>query len=210
MPFLTRNRKANELTDHTFTLELQFFVGMVGRDVERALFSMVSQAMPTAASAVSVGHVLQAVKAIQQKDVFKFCDESAQSQITAVANLLDDIDSGRCPKFAAIASSWLVSIKEALKYLCRVAEGTTELVGAAAAKKMATQVLAVKNTKNMSLSALGNPTKHAWLLSASQKTAVAALRQTVLEQQKTLATAVSTSSSSKGKTAASSSKAASS
>jgi hypothetical protein len=208
--FLTRNRKANELTDHTFTLELQFFVGMVGKDGERALFSMVSLAMPTATTAVSVGHVLQEVRAIQQKDVFKFCDESAQNQITAVANLLDDIDSGRCPKFAANASSWLVSIKESLKFFCRVTEGTTELVGAAAAKKMATQVLAVKNTKNMSLSVLENPTKYAWLLSAAQKTAVAALRQTVLEQQKTLATAVSTGSSSKGKSTASSSKAAAS
>jgi hypothetical protein len=208
--FLTRNRKANELTDHTFSLELQFFVGMVGKDGERALFNMVTSVMPTEAAAVSIHDVLTHVKAIQQKDVFKFCDESAQNQIITVASMLDDIDSGRCPKFAANASSWLVTIKESLKCFCRVTEGTTELVGAAAATKMAKQVLAVKNTKNMNLNALENPTKSGWLLSSNQKTAVAALRQTVIEQQKTLATVVgAASSSSKSKSTASSSKAAS-
>ncbi len=208
--FLTRNRKANELTDHTFALELQFFVGMVGKDGERALFIMVSALMPTATTAVSIGAVLAQVKAIHQKDVFKFCDESAQSQIITVASMLGDIDSGRCPKFAANASSWLVTIKESLKFFCCVTEGTTELVGAAAAAKMAKQVLALKNTGNMNLSALENPTKFGWLLSSSQKTAVAAPRQTVIEQQKTLATAVgAASSSSKSKSTASSSKAAS-
>ena len=114
--FLTRNRKANELTDHTFSLELQFFVGMVGKDGERALFNMVSNVMPTATAALEISTVLTLVKAIQQKDVFKFCDESAQNQVIAVASMLDDIDSGRCPKFATNASAWLLTIKESMKF----------------------------------------------------------------------------------------------
>ena len=94
---------------------------------------MVSAVMPTATQAVSVGDVLLKVKAIQDKDVFKFCDESAQNQIKTVATLLDDIDSGRCPKFVANASEWLLTIKAAWRLFCQVERGSTELVGAAAA-----------------------------------------------------------------------------
>ncbi len=45
---------------------------MVGKDGERALFSTVSAVMPTAAKADSIANVLLKVKAIQEKDVFKF------------------------------------------------------------------------------------------------------------------------------------------
>lgn len=87
---MNKQRKHWELTDNIFTVELQFFTGMVGEDGEKALFDMVRDELPTAEIDKSLDKSMAAVKRICLKRIFNFCDEGSQNQVRIVVRLLED------------------------------------------------------------------------------------------------------------------------
>ena len=191
---LAKERKSVELTDSTFLVEIQFFTGMVGKDGEAALFSMVRNYMPgpEPLGSKTIENVLTSVSGLASRSIYKFCDTASQNQVTTMVSLLTDLHQGRSPKFASSSSDFLVECKQAMRNFARctltIKGKDTELVAERAVTEMAKRALQ-GDQATKTLADLEGPTRFGWMLSNDQRAQIAELRQKVTEGQRTLASA---------------------
>jgi hypothetical protein len=184
MSWFHKQRKAVELVDSTFGIEVAFFQGMVGKDGERCLFQQALVALPAEKRLVDMSSALQELQILQESALYKFTEESTQNQLRTACGWLQDLESGRAPKFGSNPSEFLLKVRHALQLFCV----SGDMVGAEAAKHMLKTLVDAEGDKK-TLALCEGPTRFAWLLDSSERQQLAGIRSALLDAQKTLASA---------------------
>ena len=179
-----KEAKELEATDPSIEVVRDFFRSMVGEAGTLVIKASIKEAIKKQASVVNIGKIEDALRKLQQDDIYRFCDSAGQGLVVNTLTFLKDLHSGRVPNFGANPNDWTIEVRELLAQLCTVQHGGRKLTGQDAATHLFEAAEKKLLANKATLDDYKEPVRFAWLLQPVEQTTLQAHRKQLQDKEK--------------------------